>query len=224
MPNWKRAFVPGGSYFFTVVTHKRAPLFRNSLARELLGSVFRRCLIRYPFRLDAIVLLPEHLNAIWTLPPGDSEYPKRWGWIKKEFTKSWLNLGGHEGKQSDGRKRERRRGVWQRKYWEHTLEDAEDYEQHFDYIHNNPVKHGYVRCPVDWQWSSFHRWVRSGVYDKRWACWQSDQQVDFTKIAKKSRRIASSLVGLAPPDKCEEVDIAEDSRRHQTVNVVRQSV
>lgn len=94
MPNYRRAYVPGGSFFFTLVTNRRAPLFSQALGRRLLGSMFRRCLLRWPFTINALVLLPEHLHAIWSLPPGDIEYPKRWGWIKKEFTKEWLREGG----------------------------------------------------------------------------------------------------------------------------------
>ena len=150
MPHYRRAYVPGGSFFLTLVTHRRAPLFSRPHARRLLGSLFRRCLLKWPFTINALVLLPEHLHAIWSLPPGDDEYPKRWGWIKKEFTKEWLRLGGAEQPFSDGRRRERRRGVWQPRYWEHTLEDEDDFERHFDYIHYNPVKHGHVKCPRDW--------------------------------------------------------------------------
>ena len=97
MPNYRRAYVPGGSFFFTLVTHRRAPLFAEARGRTLLGSMFRRCLLKWPFTLNSLVLLPEHLHAIWSLPAGDAEYPKRWGWIKKEFTKEWLAAGGRRG-------------------------------------------------------------------------------------------------------------------------------
>ena len=182
MPNWRRAHVPGGSFFFTVVTDRRARFLTNLPARPLLGSIIRRCLLKWPFTLNAIVLLPDHLHAIWSLPPGDTAYPKRWGWIKKEFTKAWLTLGGCEQQQTDGRIRDGRRGVWQPKYWEHTLNDEHDFERHFDYIHYNPVKHGLVKCPRDWPWLSFHRWVRAGVYPEYWACWQDGRELDFNDI------------------------------------------
>ena len=86
-----------------------------------------------------------------------------WGWIKKEFTKEWLLAGGAKAEFNNARRRERRRGVWQPRYWEHTLEDEDDFERHFDYIHYNPVKDGHVKCPRDWRGSSFHRWVARGV-------------------------------------------------------------
>jgi putative transposase len=170
MPDWRRAFVPGGSYFFTVVTDRRACFLTTLPARAILGSMIRRCQLKWPFTINATVLLPDHLHAIWSLPSGDVEYPKRWGWIKKEFTKVWLGLGGREQRQTAGRKRDRRRGVWQPKYWEHTLETEDDFERHFDYIHYNPVKHALVKSPADWKWSSFHRWVAAGVYPANWAC------------------------------------------------------
>jgi putative transposase len=168
MPNYRRAWVPGGSFFFTVVTFRRANLFANAHARRLLGSTFRRCALKWPFTVDAIVLLPQHLHAIWTLPPGDTAYPMRWGWIKKEFTREWLSVGGSELPVSAASTNERRRGVWQPRFWEHTLESEDDYERHFDYIHFNPVKHGYATSPSEWRWSSFHRWARAGVYPLSW--------------------------------------------------------
>ena len=176
MPNYRRAFVPGGSFFFSVVLHRRRRLFDDRVAVSILGSVFRRCQLRWPFTVNAIVLLPDHLHAIWSLPPGDSEYPKRWGWVKKEFTKRWIEIGGQDYVVSQARKRQRRKGIWQPRYWEHTLEDEEDFERHFDYIHWNPVKHGHVRCPHEWQHSSFHRYVRLGVYDRRWGCFTEQMQ------------------------------------------------
>ena len=110
------------------------------------------------------------IHTIWTLQPDDADYSRRWGWIKKEFTKGWLRLGGAEQAVTVEQRRERRRGIWQPRFWEHTIRDADDFERHFDYIHYNPVKHGLVRCPHEWPWSSFHRWVHAGVYPDKWAC------------------------------------------------------
>src|SRR5882724_7839909 len=159
MPDYRRAYVPGGSFFFTLVTNKRAKLFASERGRNILGSVFRRCQLKWPFTINALVLLPEHAHTIWSLPPDDSNYSTRWAWLKKEFTKVWLDTGGAETAISAARVREGRRGVWQPRFWEHTLEDEHDFERHFDYIHYNPVKHGHVKCPCDWRWSSFQRWV-----------------------------------------------------------------
>ncbi len=172
MPNYRRANVPGGTFFFTLVTHRREKIFGCSQARSILGNCFRECRERWFYETMAIVLLPDHLHAIWSLPAGDSDYSLRWSWIKKEFTKRWLATNGRESKISSARKKEGRRGVWQPRFWEHTIESEEDYERHFDYIHYNPVKHGYVKCPHEWSDSSFHRWVKAGVLPWHWACWQ----------------------------------------------------
>jgi putative transposase len=175
--------VPGGMFFFTLVTDQRRPLFESSAARALLGQCIRDCQARWPCSIRAIVLLPDHLHAIWSLPPGDSNYSTRWAWIKKEFTKRWLATGAVESEISEARQREGRRGVWQPRFWEHSIRDEDDYERHFDYIHYNPVKHGYVRCPYEWPHSSFHRWVKADVYPWHWACWDDAQRMlEFPEI------------------------------------------
>ena len=115
-----------------------------------------------------MVLLDDHLHTIWTLPEGDTRYSARWGWIKKEFTKAYLATGGNEQSRSESRIRQRRRGVLQRRFWEHMLRDEVDYPRHFDYIHYNPIKHGYVESVKDWPYSTFHRWVKRGVYPLDW--------------------------------------------------------
>lgn len=174
MSNYRRAYVPGGTFFFTVKTERNAPIFRGNDAVQTLGNVIRETKRLWPFEINAIVLLPDHLHTIWCLPPGDADFSKRWGWLKKEFTKRYLNEGGLEQKTSHSRKKNRRRGVWQRRFWEHTIEDEDDFEAHFDYVHFNPVKHGYVSRPADWPHSSFHRWVAKGVYDLNWGSAQGD--------------------------------------------------
>jgi putative transposase len=170
MPNFRRNWVPGGTFFFTVVSAGRAPLFRDESARTLLGASFRRERLSRPFAVDAIVLLPDHLHAIWTLPQGDADFSTRWARIKRSFTRAWVAGGGWEGGVSDSRRRNRRRGVWQRRFWEHVVRDQTDLARHLNYIHYNPIKHGLAECAHAWPWSSFHRLVRAGVYDARWCC------------------------------------------------------
>lgn len=170
MAEYRRYYVAGGSYFFTVVSKHRANFLCDELAREILGQKMRTCQARWPFRVDAIVLLPDHLHAMWSLPEGDDRYSQRWGWIKKEFTKAWLAAGGREQVVSKARRRRGDRGVWQSRFWEHQIDDEDDFERHFDYVHYNPVKHSLVDCPKDWAFSSFHRWVRQGTYPINWAC------------------------------------------------------
>ena len=176
MSNYRRAHVPGGTFFFTVKTERNAPIFRRNDAVQILGNVIRETKQLWPFEINAIVLLPDHLHAIWSLPAGDADFSKRWGWIKKEFTKRYLKERGLEQKTSDSRKKNRRRGVWQRRFWEHTIEDEDDFEAHVDYVHFNPVKHGYVSRPADWRHSSFHRWVKKGVYDLNWGSAREDPE------------------------------------------------
>jgi putative transposase len=183
MPKFKRAHIPGGTFFFTVVTYNRRPLFQHSLAQQLLGDAIRECQQNWPFEINAIVLLPDHLHAIWTLPEGDDRFSARWSLIKKGFTNRFRGVRGKEATITVAQQREGRAGYWQPRFWEHTLEDEKDFEKHFDYIHFNPVKHGYVKCPQDWGPSSFHRWVRQEVYDENWACGESPQW-DFTMIEK----------------------------------------
>lgn len=168
MPNYRRLYVPGGLYFFTVVTHGCEPMFSDPLARRLLGAAMRECLARHPARTLAIVLLPNHLHAIWELPQDDDDFPLRWRVIKRQFTRDWLASGGEESRLAAAEERSRRRGVWQRRYWEHAVRDERDFERHADYIHFNPVKHGLVARPVDWPWSSIHRWIRRGFYPADW--------------------------------------------------------
>ncbi len=148
---------------------RRDRLFSDNLARQLLGEVFRACFARYPLEVVAVVLLPDHLHTLWTLPAGDDRYSLRWRWIKREFTRQWLAEGGGEQRRSTSRVQQRRRGVWQRRFWEHMIRDDSDFEAHFDYIHYNPINHGLVQRPRDWPWSSFHRWARAGHYSIHWA-------------------------------------------------------
>ncbi|HEY4259891.1 MAG TPA: transposase, partial [Schlesneria sp.] len=141
MPNYRRYFVPGGTYFFTIVTANRHPLFRNDRARTILGQAIRDELTNKPFEQIAIVLLPDHLHAIWALPSGDEDYPTRWKSIKARFTKDWISSGGDELPTSRGYRKQRRRGVWQARFIEHTIRDERDLHHHADYLHWNPVKH-----------------------------------------------------------------------------------
>lgn len=149
MSDYRRYYVPGGTYFLTVVTDRRAPLFSLQPARRLLGSVMRRCQLRRPCEVMAIVLLPDHFHCLWALPPGDDAYSERMRWIKREFTRTWLQLGGKERPRTAPQIRVGRRRFWQRRFWEHTIRDETDLEVHFDYIHYNPVKHKLVRRPSD---------------------------------------------------------------------------
>ncbi len=168
MPNYRRYKIEGGTYFFTLKTENNIPLFRDKNNVRLLGQVLREAKLKWSFEIDAIVLLPDHLHALWTLPRADADYSKRWAWLKREFTVRYLSSGGYEQSRSDSKCRDRRRGVWQRRFWEHLIRDEDDFDAHFDYIHWNPVKHQYVLRPCQWEHSSFHQWVKRGVYPANW--------------------------------------------------------
>jgi putative transposase len=170
MPDYRRAFAPGGTFFFTVVTARRAPILCTRVAIPLLRSSFAETRRRWPFTIDAIVILPDHLHAIWTLPKDDHDFSIRWAFFKKAFTQAWLAASGGEQPTSESNRRHRRRGVWQRKFWEHTIRDEGDFGRHFDYIHFNPVRHELVTCPHKWPHSSFHQWVKKGAYEWHWNC------------------------------------------------------
>jgi putative transposase len=170
MSSYRRLFRPGGSYFFTLVTQDRAAFLTTELAQPLLHEALARVLRERPFELLAIVLLVDHLHMIWRLPADDDDYSTRIAAFKAIFTRSWLASGGQEQHRTASKVRHRNRGVWQRRFWEHTCRDADDLKTHLDYIHWNPVKHRAAPCPHAWEWSSFARWVKLGEYSQDWSC------------------------------------------------------
>jgi putative transposase len=168
MPDYRRYFIPGGTYFFTVVTYKRFPFFRTPLAISLLRDAWRKTHQEAPFINYASVLLHNHFHCLWTLPPLDDNYSMRLKRLKDRFTSSWLCEGGYEVPVTASQKKRGHRGIWQIRFWEHTIRDERDFDNHFNYIHFNPVKHGYCRKAADWPYSTFHRWVTRGYYDPLW--------------------------------------------------------
>jgi putative transposase len=165
-----RRWRPGGTYFFTLVTARRAPILCTDLARPLLRSAIAQTRAEHPFDLLAIVLLPDHLHTVWRLPPGDADYATRLAAIKARFTRAWRLAGGAEQPRTASHVSKGERAVWQRRFWEHTCRDAEDLRNHLDYVHRNPVKHGYVTCPHLWPLSTFQTWVNDGGYEPTWRC------------------------------------------------------
>jgi putative transposase len=172
MPNYRRVWVPGGTYFFTVaLADRRSDLLVARIAD--LRAAFKTARRARPFAIDAIVVLPEHIHAIWTLPPGDADYATRWSHIKAEFSRALV------ARECVGasRARRRERGVWQRRYWARSIVDENDLLAHVDYVHINPVKHGWVTRTSDWPWSSFAPYVKAGILTPDWA-------VDLTKAVR----------------------------------------
>jgi putative transposase len=138
------------------------------LGRHSLHAAFNEVKADQPFQVLAVVLLPDHLHCIWNLPAGDDDFSSRWANVKRSFTKKFLDAGGTEAPISDSRQRKGERGVWQRRFWEHFIRNEDDLKRCLDYLHYNPVKHGLVSSVKDWQWSSFHRFVRLGEYPENW--------------------------------------------------------
>ncbi|WP_284451887.1 REP-associated tyrosine transposase [Methylophaga thalassica] len=160
---YRRAFVPGGTFFFTVnLLERRKTLLTDNI--DLLKRSFQHVKQAHPFNIDAIVILPEHLHTIWTLPETDYDFSIRWRLIKSTFSRG-LPKDEHINKT---RHSKNERGIWQRRYWEHLIRDEKDYMNHVDYIHYNPVKHGYVDKAIDWPHSSIHKFIRNGMIDKHW--------------------------------------------------------
>ena len=152
MPNYHRAFVAGASWFFTVnLFDRRSRLLVDHI--DALREAVRETRRRFPFEIDAMVVLPDHLHAVWTLPDGDCDFPVRWRLIKIRFSKS---VPGGEPLTTTRRVRGER-GIWQRRYWEHMIRDERDFRRHIDYCWFNPVKHGLVTDVEEWPFSSFHR-------------------------------------------------------------------
>lgn len=164
MRHYTRAHVPGGCYFFTVNLAVRGGndlLSRHVGALREAMTVTRR---NHPFAVHAVVVLPDHLHALWQLPPGDSDFSTRWRLIKARFSRS-VSPGERI---TPSRARRGERGLWQRRFWEHVIRDQRDWQRHVDYIHYNPVKHGHVVRAVDWPYSSLHRYIRNGWVEPDW--------------------------------------------------------
>jgi len=164
MSKYRRTYIAGGHYFFTVVTFGRLEIFARKENIVRLGDAFRHVKREHPFAIDAIVILPDHLHTIWRLPEGDVDFSLRWRLIKH-----YLARGVDKPLNRRGEKR-----VWQRRFWEHAIRDETDWRNHVDYIHYNPVKHGYSDSPMGWEYSSFARAVSSGWYAKDWGGGEPD--------------------------------------------------
>ena len=163
MPDYRRNRVEGGTYFFTLaVADRRSDLLVKEVA-ALRASVSRAHTL-YPFSIDAWVVLPDHLNAVWTLPEGDCDFSMRWTLIKRGFS---ARVAAGESR-SVSRIAKGERGIWQRRFWEHTIRDEADFKRYLDYVHFNPVKHGFVRNAWEWPFSSFRRAVARGDYPSSW--------------------------------------------------------
>ncbi|EPZ15061.1 hypothetical protein M622_16995 [Thauera terpenica 58Eu] len=161
---YRRDRSPGATWFFTLVTWRRRPLFADPANVARLRAAFAHTRTVAPYRIDALVLLPDHLHCIWTLPDGDADFSTRWNRIKGSFTRSLPPAA----KSLRGSPSRRERCVWQRRFWEHRIRDDVDFARHCDYIHWNPVRHGLATRPDEWPYSSFARFVQAGIYPADW--------------------------------------------------------
>ena len=163
MTNYRRYRLKGGCYFFTVaLAERRSRLLTENI--QGLRTASRAVKQAHPFMMEAVVILSDHLHCIWTLPEGDDDFSIRWRQIKSIYSRQLPTTE----RRSKSRVQKGERGIWQRRFWEHAIRDEVDYQRHVDYIHHNPVKHGYVTRVAGWPHSSFHRFVRLGVYPGDW--------------------------------------------------------
>lgn len=161
--NYRRAFTPGGTYFFTLtLSNRKSQLLTEHI--DILRQSIANVKTAHPFNIDAIVILPDHLHLLLTLPENDQDYPNRISRIIANFSRQ---IPSHESI-NHSRLRRGERSIWQRRYWEHQIRDDTDYNNHINYIHYNPVKHGYVSSPTEWPYSSIHRYIKDGILPKDW--------------------------------------------------------
>jgi len=164
MSDYRRFRVPGGTYFFTVNLLRRRGNTLLMDGIDALRAAMRDVRAQRPFHIDGWVVLPEHMHLIMRLPPGDDDFSNRIKSLKIRFSKQ-MPLSEPR---STVRIAKGERGIWQRRFWEHTIRDAMDYERHMDYLHFNPVKHGHVTRVSDWPHSTFHGYVKRGLYPADW--------------------------------------------------------
>ena len=169
MPDYRRAYVAGGTYFFAVTTYLRRPILTDLRCMAALRTAIEAVRKSHPFEILAWVVLPDHLHCIWTLPGDDHNFSLRWSLIKQHVSRGcayWIDNGLPT---TQSRIKRRESTLWQRRFWEHLIRDEQDLSRHVDYVHYNPVKHGYVTRAAHWPHSTFHRYVREGIYPADWA-------------------------------------------------------
>ncbi len=179
MRRYIRNYVPGGTFFFTVVTYERRRFLTDPLARQSLREALRHVRGKWPFEVVAIVVLPDHFHTVWTMPQGDADYSLRMQKIKEVFTKKYLSSGGLAAMPTASEADHGQWGVWQPRFWEHTVRSHDDLKGCADYVHWNPLKHGLVRRVIDYPWSSFHRYVRLGEYAGDWGAYDPCPEIEM---------------------------------------------
>ena len=168
MPNYRRLKTLGGTYFITQVTYQRNPWLCKTVGRKALREGILQVKKKHPFSIKAFVLLPEHFHCLLTLPPHDNDFSVRLRLIKTYVTKNYKEAIAVEENISASRCKRQEGNLWQRRFWEHLIRDEQDFAQHCDYIHYNPVKHKLCKLPQDWQFSTIHRFISQGIYPPNW--------------------------------------------------------
>lgn len=162
MSNYRRVFIQNSYVFLTIVTHNRNPILIKNI--ELLRQAFKNIRKIYAYKIIACVILPDHLHIILS-PEKIEEYPKIVSSIKHYFSAN-LDIKAVDLTASKLKKREK--GIWHRRYFEHTIISEDDLNKHINYIHYNPVKHGLVLSVKDWEYSTFHKFVNKNMYNLDW--------------------------------------------------------
>ena len=177
MPDYRRVKIKGGTYFFTLVTNQRYQIFHNNNAIGLFLDAQQHVRNLHPFTIIAFCILPDHIHFLWEMPLYDADYSLRIGEIKKRFSKCYIAKYGNPFPINTNQQKRGESGIWQRRFWEHTIRDEGDLNRHIDYIHYNPVKHGLVKQVKTWPNSSFFDYVNLGLYDEDWGQYDS-QNID----------------------------------------------
>lgn len=167
MSQYRRFKIKGACYFFTAVSYQRKPILCCDQIRNVLHDAVKQVQLQMPFIINAWVLMPDHMHCLWTLPPEDANYAKRWGLIKR-YVSCRCRQFTNENELTPSQKNRHELSLWQRRFWKHQIRNLQDFNKHMDYIHFNPVKHGLCEFPYQWQWSTIHKYIKKGVYPKDW--------------------------------------------------------
>ncbi len=175
--NYRRSIASGATYFFTIcLQNRRSTLLHDRI--DVLRNGFHHVRCKHPFKIDAIVVMPDHVHLLMTLPPNHSDFSLRLNLIKGYFSR---HIQSNEII-SAAKKNKRERNIWQRRFWEHLICNDSDYENHVNYIHNNPVKHGYVSKAIDWKFSSIHQYINDGIVPKDWGYNGSFKDIEYGEM------------------------------------------
>lgn len=161
--NYRRVFIQNSYVHLVILAYNRQNIFTGNI--ELLRRAFKNAHNYFKFEILAICVLPNHIHMILK-PDIISEYPRIITSIKYYFSKNINNVG--QECPTYGYTNKRERGIFQRRYYEHTIKSEDEYNNHINYIHFNPVKHGLVNAVKDWEYSSFHKFVKKGFYEENW--------------------------------------------------------